>query len=403
MERHAGHLWDTFKKMIMQLCNLKIIEKVEPVNIEVSREHIKNITSYAKNKILKTRDSIFFEDSLAFPGLINSHDHLAFNLFPQTGNRVYKNYVEWGEDIHARNKEMIRSVLKIPQQLRTEWGLYKNLLNGVTTVVNHGEILHIDNEVISVLQNNHSLHSVGFEKKWKWKLNTLFKKNWPYVIHIGEGTDKISHEEINELIKWNLFKRKIVGVHGVAMDEYQAKAFRALVWCPASNNFMLDASAPIDELKMAVTILFGTDSTLTSSWNLWDQLRTARNTLHLTDQELFDSLTKSPATIWKENNIASITANKQADIIVANSNNKTGYDAFYALNPEDIQLILHKEKILLFDEAIKNQLKAIDLSITAFSKIGINGKIKYVFGDVPALMNEILSYYPDAVFPISVL
>jgi len=384
----------------MQLCNLKIIESDELVNIEVSGEKIKNITGHTANKKFKTRDTILFEDAIAFPGLINSHDHLDFNLFAQTANRVYNNYTEWGEDIHVRNREMIQSVLKIPQKLRTEWGLYKNLLNGVTTVINHGERLPIDNEIISVLQNNYSLHSVRFEKRWKIKLNNIFKKNQPFVIHIGEGTDKASHEEINELIKWNLFKRKIIGVHGVAMDEEQAKAFRALVWCPASNNFMLNASAPIDELKSETTILFGTDSTLTSSWNLWEHLRYSRDLLLLTDQELFDSLTKSAATIWKKNDIASITANKQADIIVANSNNKTGYEAFYALNPQDIQLILHKGKILLFDEAIKDQLKAMDLSIAVFSKIDINGKIKYVFGDVPTLINKIRYYYPKAIFPV---
>ena len=385
----------------MQLCNLKIIESDELVNIEVSGEKINNITRYTGNKNFKTCNTIFFEDAIAFPGLINSHDHLDFNLFPQTGNQVYNNYTEWGEDIHARNKVIIQAVLKIPQPLRTEWGLYKNLLNGVTTVVNHGERLHINNKVISVLQNNYSLHSVQFEKKWKLKLNSIFKNNQPFVIHIGEGTDKASHDEIDELIKWNLLRRKIIGVHGVAMDEDQAKAFQALVWCPASNNFMFNASAPIDELKTKTTILFGTDSTLTSSWNLWEQLRLARNTLLMTDGELFDALTQSAAMIWKQNNIALITANKQADIIVANSNGKTSYDAFYSLNPEEIQLILHKGKIRLFDEVIKDQL--IDISFTAFSKIAINGKVKYVYGDVQALMNDILYYYPDAAFPISVL
>ena len=385
----------------MQLCNLKIIESDELVNIEVSGEKINNITRYTGNKNFKTCNTFFFEDAIAFPGLINSHDHLDFNLFPQTGNQVYNNYTEWGEDIHVRNKVIIQAVLKIPQPLRTEWGLYKNLLNGVTTVVNHGERLHINNKVISVLQNNYSLHSVQFEKKWKLKLNSIFKNNQPFVIHIGEGTDKASHDEIDELIKWNLLRRKIIGVHGVAMDEDQAKAFQALVWCPASNNFMFNASAPIDELKTKTTILFGTDSTLTSSWNLWEQLRLARNTLLMTDGELFDALTQSAAMIWKQNNIALITANKQADIIVANSNGKTSYDAFYSLNPEEIQLILHKGKIRLFDEVIKDQL--IDISFTAFSKIAINGKVKYVYGDVQALMNDILYYYPDAAFPISVL
>jgi cytosine/adenosine deaminase-related metal-dependent hydrolase len=39
----------------------------------------------------------FFENALVFPGLINSHDHLDFNLFPRLGNGIYENYLEWGQ------------------------------------------------------------------------------------------------------------------------------------------------------------------------------------------------------------------------------------------------------------------------------------------------------------------
>jgi len=385
----------------MQLCNLKIIESDELVNIEVSGEKINNITRYTGNKNFKTCNTIFFEDAIAFPGLINSHDHLDFNLFPQTGNQVYNNYTEWGEDIHARNKVIIQAVLKIPQPLRTEWGLYKNLLNGVTTVVNHGERLHINNKVISVLQNNYSLHSVQFEKKWKLKLNSIFKNNQPFVIHIGEGTDKASHDEIDELIKWNLLRRKIIGVHGVAMDEDQAKAFQALVWCPASNNFMFNASAPIDELKTKTTILFGTDSTLTSSWNLWEHLRSARDTLLLTDYELLDSLTTAPAAIWRQKDIGTLAINKTADICVARANNKKSFDAFYSINPGDLLLVMHKGAVRLFDEILKDQLPVDSVSLNGYSRVVMDNNVKYVFGDVAGLMKKISSYYPGVYFPIS--
>ena len=108
--------------------------------------------------------TINFENAIAFPGLINSHDHLDFNLFPQTGNRIYNNYTEWGKDIHDQNKETINAVLKIPQHTRTQWGLYKNLFNGITTVVNHGEKLNIGNNLINVIQNNYCLHSIQFEE-----------------------------------------------------------------------------------------------------------------------------------------------------------------------------------------------------------------------------------------------
>ncbi len=385
----------------MQLCNLNIVGQEYLSNIQIDNGIIKAVNNEKSFERATDENKIIFKNSIAFPGLINSHDHLDFNLFSQTGNRFYNNYAEWGKDIHEKNKETINAVLKIPQHLRTQWGMYKNLINGITTVVNHGEKLNTGDDIITVIQNNYCLHSIQFEKNWKFKINRFLLKNKPFVIHVGEGTDKASHAEINKLIKWNLFKRKIIGIHGVAMDEDQATAFEALVWCPASNFFLLNDTAPIDELKIKISILFGTDSTLTASWNLWEHLRMARNRLLMTDEELFDALTQTAATVWKRNNISSIAANKQADIIVADTNNKSGFDAFYSLNPEDIQFILHKGKICLFDEVIKDQL--FDISFTSFSKIAINGKVKYVYGNVPALMNEISSYYPDAVFPISVL
>src|ERR1700744_537954 len=78
--------------------------------------------------------SIELDGAIAFPGLINSHDHLDFNLFPSLKNRAYSNYTEWGKDIHEQNKGIINAVLKIPKALRVQWGVYKNLLSGVTTV-----------------------------------------------------------------------------------------------------------------------------------------------------------------------------------------------------------------------------------------------------------------------------
>lgn len=390
----------------MQLCNLNIIGngKERLQNIQVTKGKITAVADSEKSlESFSDETRINFENVIAFPGLINSHDHLDFNLFPKTANRIYNNYTEWGKDIHVQNKEMINAILKIPQYLRVQWGLYKNILNGITTVVNHGEKLSISENLITVLQNNYCLHSIHFEKKWKLKLNRLFAKNQPFVIHVGEGTDDASGTEIDVLIKWNLFKRKIIGVHCVAMNEEQATTFEALVWCPASNDFLLNCTAAIDELKTKTSILFGTDSTLTASWNLWEQLRFARYTMLMTDAELFDSLTQTGAAIWKQNSIASIAVNKQADIIVANTNNKSDFDAFYSLNPEDIQLVMHKGEIRLFDEGIKNQLAATDISFPLFSRIFINGNAKYVYGDVPGLMNEILSYYPEAIFPISVL
>jgi cytosine/adenosine deaminase-related metal-dependent hydrolase len=345
---------------------------------------------------------IEFDRALAFPGLINSHDHLDFDLFPLMGNRVYLNYIEWGSDIQATNKEAIDSILRIPKQLRFRWGVYKNLLAGVTTVVNHGKKMVANDHWIDVFQHCQSLHSVDREKNWRLKLNRLYRQKEPVVIHIGEGTDPLAGIEINRLLRWNLFNRDIIGIHGVAMNEKQASLLKALVWCPASNHFLLKKTAAIDFLKHRTTVLFGTDSTLTAPWNIWEQLRLARSESMMSDEELFNSLTISAAGIWRLPDRAGLTEDKRADIVVARgSDNENKWNRFYELNPEDLLLVVHCGNIRLFDKILFDQLKKEASLEARFSKIYINGSEKYVEGDVSSLVREIRRYNADTPFPIS--
>ncbi len=145
-----------------------------------------------------------FDDAILFPGLINSHDHLDFNLFPQFGGEIYNNYTEWGNHIHKKYKNEITEVLKVPLELRVQWGLFKNLLCGVTTVVNHGAYLNITDPLISVWQPQ-CIHSVQFDKLWKLKLNNPLKRKQQVVVHAGEGKDALAHKEIDQLTRWNLW------------------------------------------------------------------------------------------------------------------------------------------------------------------------------------------------------
>jgi cytosine/adenosine deaminase-related metal-dependent hydrolase len=343
--------------------------------------------------------ALHFDGALAFPGLINSHDHLDFNLFPPLANRIYNNYTEWGPDIHANNKAIIRDILKIPQSVRTQWGIYKNLLNGFTTVVNHGERLDTGTSPITVFQDCYCLHSVGFEPNWKWKLNHPAKTGRPFALHVGEGTDAAASREIDDLIRWNFFHRPLIGIHGVAMTEEQAPAFHALVWCPASNYFLLDKTAPIDRLRAKVSIFFGTDSTLTSGWNAWDQIRFARDLRLAPDTELLAMLTTAPAKAWELNDRGALTPGKMADLVIGRPKpGLTGMDAFFSLNPEDLLLVLHAGEIKLFDPSLLEPITEQELTAGDFQPTRPDGK--YVAGDLPGLMQDIRRYYPEIPFPL---
>lgn len=371
-------------------------------NIRINGERITAV--YSGDKSLESDDqhSVYFENCLAFSGLINSHDHLDFNLFPQLGNRHYKNYLDWGNDLHRQHNTAIQAILKIPKALRTRWGIYKNLLNGITTVVQHGERPPADDTLINLFNRCYSLHSVGLEKKWKYKLNQPFIPDYPFVIHIGEGTDNFSFKEINHLLRWNLLKRNIVGVHGVAMNYEQASQFEALIWCPDSNFFSLGKTASIDQIKTATKILFGTDSTLSADWNIWQQLRRARATGLLTDTELMDAVSTLPAAVWQLNDTGLLKEQYYADLIVTAKKNYADErtDAFFASDPEDIQLILNKGAIIYFDETLLPQLTHI--SIEDYSKIFIKNRCKYVIGRLDNLIREIKKYAPEAHFPVAI-
>jgi cytosine/adenosine deaminase-related metal-dependent hydrolase len=239
---------------------------------------------------------------------------------------------------------------------------------------------------------------VGFEPHWKWKLNHPARMGHPFALHVGEGTDDDATREIDELIRWNLFRRPLIGIHGVAMTEEQAPAFHALVWCPASNYFLLGKTASIDRLHGKVPVLFGTDSTLTSGWNAWDQVRLAKKLGLTTDTELLAMLTTAPAKAFELDDRGTLAPGKTADLVIARPKpGLTGMDSFFALNPKDILLVLQEGNIRLFDPSLLEPITEHEMTAEDFQPTRPDGK--YVAGDLPGLMQEIRRHCPEVAFP----
>jgi len=164
----------------------------------------------------------------------------------------------------------------------------------------------------------------------------------------------------------------------------------------------LNETARINELKKQTRVLFGTDSTLTASWNLWDHLRLARETKLVTDAELFDMLTINPAKTWHLNATGELAEGQWADITVAKAaGSSEKWDQFYKLDPGNLLLILHRGNVRLFDEELLDPIKTTNIQIGKFSKVYVDGIGKYVWGDLPGLIKEILKYNPNIRFPVT--
>jgi hypothetical protein len=373
--------------------------------------------------------SLDMKGALALPGLINSHDHLEFNCFRALGDRKHPDYVAWGKDIHGRYTAEIDAVLRIPGELRARWGVYKNLLGGVTTVLQHGHAWGLGAcAPIRVVENIQSIHSVGLEPRWRLRLNHPLRWKEPCIIHIGEGVNEMAAREVRTLLHWNLLKRKLVGVHGMGVSPAQASRFQALVWCPVSNYFLYGDTAKVDELGSNTCLLFGTDSTLTGHWDIWEHMRAALESGMVSEVELLEALSCSPARVWSLHT-GRLEPGFDADLVVLRPG--VGLASLGSLAPDgslapggglapgddlasggaavegrvlgqlsaaDILLVLSRGNPVLADESV---FPLLDQDGGGWSAVQLKGSVKYVRGNLPELMNQIHAFYPEMEFPVN--
>ena len=329
------------------LRNVEILGNSGIRNIVVDGQTISEVTAQAPSG----NREVVFDDAIAFPGLINSHDHLEFDAYEQLAGGPYRDYIEWAEAIWRRHASRIAAVQSVPRPERVRLGIARNLFCGVTSVAHHGRESECAGLPIAVIGGTRSIHSPRLEGV----RGLIALDRRPIVAHVGEGVDHESEREIDGFIRWNIWRKKLIGVHAIAMRSDQADRFWAIVWCPVSNEFLYGRTAPIFRLKNHAPVLFGTDSTLTAPWNIWDHLRRARELDQLTDDELIAALTTNAARIWGLRNHGSIGAGSVADIVVARKWGDDQREAFFATNPEDILLVMKHGKVVLLDASLRSQ------------------------------------------------
>ena len=222
-----------------------------------------------------------FDGHLAYPGLINAHDHLELNFLPRLGTPPYPSAYDWADDVYRPDEAPIRDLRQVSLADRLWWGAYKNIIAGVTTVMHH------DTYQARIFRNGFPLrvvhpyrwaHSLGFGVDPRQAHAT---GAGPFVIHAAEGSDERSAREVDELDDLRVLTRDTILVHGVAItpDQWQRLAPRGigLVWCPTSNLFLFGKTVDLATVPADVRLALGTDSTISGSAGLLDELRAARD------------------------------------------------------------------------------------------------------------------------------
>ena len=240
---------------------------------------------------------------VVLPGLINAHDHLEFNLFPQLGRGPYPNAGEWARDIYHPDRSPIREQLRVPKPVRLWWGALKNLLSGVTTVCHHNpyerEVFGADFPV-RVVRRFAWAHSLEFEPD----LAARFRKapaSYPFLVHCAEGADAAARREVQALDALGALDQRTAIIHGVGLTGAGLALMRrrraSLVWCPTSNLAMLGRTVSRAVLRSGIPMALATDSALSAPVDLLDELAVARK--YLPPARLYEMVTSGPARILR--------------------------------------------------------------------------------------------------------
>jgi len=285
-----------------------------------------------------------FKDHFIYPGLINGHDHLEMNLYSKLGVPPYENYVAWANDIYKPTQSPIKEIEKLPINDRLLWGGIKNLVAGATTVVHHNpwhRFLAKDKFPVKVLKKMAWAHSLRLGKKIEREFPK--KPDIPFVIHAAEGVDASSFSEISALDKLGLVKHNTVIIHAIALTQTDIDTLSrnqsSVVWCPASNGYMFNQTAPIDKLLGNVRIALGSDSTLTGSATLLDEIHFAARSNYVTSKEIFAMVTARPANIFNLP-APSISTFSPADFFITPIANENYFENLMMQQPKDIELVV---------------------------------------------------------------
>ena len=259
---------------------------------------------------------------LLLPGLINAHDHLEFNLFPRLGRGPYANFEEWARDIYHPELPPAREHLRVPKSVRLWWGGLKNLLCGVTTVCHHNPYepeVFTEDFPVRVLRRYDWAHSIRMEKDLRAVARAV-PADSPFLIHLGEGTDEASRNEIFELDRLGGLDARTVVIHGVGLDAAGHALLEArggaLVWCPSSNVFTLGRTLDGPTVRRHRRVAIGSDSALTAEGDLLDEIRFAREKVGVTPDEVFNAVTLGAAEVLRlADGEGSLACGAVADVI----------------------------------------------------------------------------------------
>jgi 5-methylthioadenosine/S-adenosylhomocysteine deaminase len=341
--------------------------------------------------------SVVETNGIIMPGMIDTHNHILFDIFDETDwtpPKAYTNHHQWPNDPKYKAlvdaKQHLNGEYSSPVNVGCElnkYGELKGLIAGTTSIVGaanpgnkscYGSLAR----TIDQLPND-----LGFDKVQVATLmpstssadavckNLASGATDAYLIHLGEGVDQSALAEYEQLrnLPTNdgcLHAGETAIVHGTAFGATQFAEMAAkgmsLVWSPRSNVFLYGQGTDFSKttniplaLAHGINVSLGPDWSIGGSQNLLDELRFADSVDSvsfgdvLSSRDLFEMVTiRAARVLGLEHVLGSIEPGKKADLMVIGGAAGAAYDALLAATPGDVRMVVVNGVVLYGDPAL---------------------------------------------------
>lgn len=330
---------------------------------------------------------------LVLPGLVNAHDHLQFALYPRLGDPPYRNYVEWGEDIHQKFADLIATHHLVPKPVRLWWGGIRNLLCGVTTVCHHDTLwpeLKRDDFPVRVIQQYGWAHSLA----QGGNLIEDYRATPPgavFIAHGCEGVDERAKQELYELDRLGLLDMRTVLIHGLALDEAGSDVLRSrrvsLVVCPSSNDFLFNCLPSMEILRGVENLSIGSDSPLTAEGDLLNEVRFGIRRCNIRPERAYAMVTEAPARALRlREREGTIAAAGVGDLIAVDDTGLSPAETLRSLSMQEVEFVMIGGCVQLASEAIFDRLPSA--AREGLEALRIDGLVRWLRAPVEDLLRQ---------------
>lgn len=319
-------------------------------------------------------------DAFVVPGLIDAHNHVAYNVFPKwQPPQLYQNRYQWQRSASYKAfKEPYNALKNSVYCEMVKYGELKALISGITTIQGTSPnrncfrvlVRNAENQSELGLGANHIRTSIlgidSFRDTVDWSETHAF------VVHLAEGIDASSRAEFQTLKAKQLLNANTTVIHGTAFTSQEfsemAAAGAKLVWSPQSNLVLYGETTNIRAaVDAGVLIALGVDWNPTGSDNIFEELRVAETA----SREEFDNaiprerwlelITHNAAVVLGlEDKIGRLAPGLKADLVVLQRRDEEFAGSLLNTRTQDVQLVMVGGQAMYGNRAAMLKLRSSD-------------------------------------------